>query len=114
MMLDKARIAAALFLLGRSLACGPTSDVPSDGGPPDPAEIAQAEGPSLALPYIVEDVCPGEGCVFGTWLACGSVPGYADLGDRSAEVFRLSRDESFSALTGRMWVADQRTTCIHG
>ena len=31
--------------------------------------------------------------------------GDPEIGDRSTEVFRLSRDESFSALTGRMWVA---------
>ncbi len=100
MMLSDARIAAALFLMGCSAACGPT-----DGGRPDPAEVAQAEGAGPTLPYVVEDVCPGEGCAFGTWLACGSVPGYAEVGDRSTEVFRLSRDESFAALTGQMRVA---------
>ncbi len=86
-------------------ACSPASDRRSDDGEPDTLVAQAAEGAGPALPFVVDNVCPGEGCVFGTWLACGPVPGYAEAGDRATEVFRLSRDESFTVRTGQMWVA---------
>ena len=42
---------------------------------------------------------------FGTWLACGAASGYAEAFDRSRELFRVSQGESFTAVSGRMWVA---------
>ena len=81
----------------------------SDSGQPSPvmaqvSESGERAGP--ALPYIVDDVCPAEGCAFGTWEACGPVPGYAEAGDRGTEVFRLSLEESFTVHNGRMRVTE--------
>ena len=99
----------ALCLLGSVAACSPASDMQSDSGQPSPvmaqvSESGERAGP--ALPYIVDDVCPAEGCAFGTWEACGPVPGYAEAGDRGTEVFRLSLEESFTVHNGRMRVTE--------
>ena len=99
----------ALCLLGSVAACSPASDVQSDSGQPSPvmaqvSESGERAGP--ALPYIVDDVCPAEGCAVGTWEACGPVPGSAEAGDRGTEVFRLSLEESFTVHNGRMRVTE--------
>jgi len=54
----------------------------------------------LAFPYVKRPACPGEGCAYGTWLACDSVMVYAREADTSEATFSLARDEPFEVLAG--------------
>lgn len=56
--------------------------------------------PGLEPPYQVEPACPGEGCTFGTWLACDPVPLFGTPGDVSVTTGTLPADATFEVATG--------------
>ena len=60
--------------------------------------------PGVELPYIVEPACPGEGCTFGRWLACDSIPLYRAPGEAGASGGYLSPDQSFEVTSGAVVV----------
>ena len=87
---------------------------PDDAGGADPAgrevdagnsgESGVLAPPGMALPYVVEPACPGEGCAYGTWRACDSVP-VLELPDVGATtVAHLRENESFEVQVGRVVV----------
>jgi hypothetical protein len=60
--------------------------------------------PPPLVPFVVRDVCPGEGCEFTEWLACVTYRAYAADSTSALVVFNLERDELFTALGGDLHV----------
>jgi hypothetical protein len=98
-----------------AIACGDArSGQSGEAGPDQSGDAAAARSevpvqeilapPGLGLPHRVEPACPGEGCTFGTWLACDSVPLYASPGDASATASVLPPNEPFEVATGMVIV----------
>ncbi|NNG17546.1 MAG: hypothetical protein HKM89_13805 [Gemmatimonadales bacterium] len=58
----------------------------------------------LAFPYVKRPACPGEGCAYGTWLACDTVSVYAREADTTERAFYLAREEPFQVLAGAVHV----------
>ena len=87
--------AAPLVALVVPVGCGEASP-PAIGGNlmPDGFEF----------PYRVEPACPGEGCAYGTWMACDSIPLSSVAGDPSQVVGHLLREERFDVETGTVIV----------
>ncbi len=57
-----------------------------------------------AFPYVVERACEGErdGCAYGEWMACGSIPVYASRDDTAEIVTTLEASDKFEVLTGNI------------
>ena len=84
--------------------------------PPDPPNgemtsppIAEAPPSSeysfpYAFPYVVERACEGDrdGCAYGEWLACGSIPVYASRDNTVEIVTTLEASDRFEVLTGNI------------
>lgn len=51
-------------------------------------------------PYVDEDVCPFECCIYREWIARGPLPAYRSERDTTVVAFTLARGERFEALTG--------------
>jgi hypothetical protein len=68
--------------------------------------VAQSGGrnPAPPIPMVIKNICPGEGCELGDWLAC------QDLTARTAErsdasvAFRVKRSTHIRALTANLHV----------
>ena len=58
----------------------------------------------LEVPYVQKDVCPGEGCHYGEWIAEESIPVYAKEGNTSVRILTLKRDEIFTAIRGNVHI----------
>ena len=65
---------------------------------------SSSRNPLPSMPRIVRDICPGEGCEFGQWIACGRLVVHAVESRLSPVVFRLERSTHFRALTGNLHV----------
>jgi hypothetical protein len=59
--------------------------------------------PTVPDPYIVHGGCPGEGCMFGVWMAKAATPIYEKPGNRGA-AGQLARGERVVALLGELRV----------
>jgi hypothetical protein len=78
-------------------ACGtPPRQDPGSGSAE--AEVIRPAG--LTLPYVKRPACPGEGCAYGTWLACDTVSVYSHEADTTDRAFYLAREEPFEVLAG--------------
>ena len=57
-----------------------------------------------AFPYVVERACEGDrdGCAYGEWLACGSIPVYASRDNTAEIVTTLEASDRFEVLTGNI------------
>jgi len=53
---------------------------------------------------VVRAICPGEGCEFTQWLACGTIPILSEERLGAPQLFALRRGELFTALTGNLHV----------
>ncbi len=89
----------ALLLATLVMACGDQSAGQSRVRVQD---VLAAAG--LELPHRVEPACPGEGCAYGTWLACDSVPLYRSPWDPSEVAGYLVPDRPFEVGTGMVVV----------
>ncbi len=58
----------------------------------------------LEVPYVQKDVCPGEGCHYGDWIAEKSTPVFAKEGNTSSRILTLKPDEIFTAIRGNVHV----------
>lgn len=56
--------------------------------------------PGVSLPYVADPACPGEGCVYGEWMACDSVPLFASVDGADRPVAWLDRNERFTVEHG--------------
>lgn len=65
-----------------------------------------AASPALRppIPFIDRDVCPGEGCHFGRWIADEPITVYSVEGEPDRIAFVIEQDESYVAETGNMWI----------
>lgn len=61
--------------------------------------VAQIAG-APALPVVDEDVCPGEGCVLGTWTAKTAIDLYDTWKPNRHITGKLERDDHVTALRG--------------
>lgn len=73
-------------------------EAPEASGPAPAIEQESALG--IELPYRVEPACPGEGCTYGVWLACDSIPLYRAPGETSPTDQYLSRAQAFEVTSG--------------
>lgn len=64
------------------------------------------------LPFIARDICPGERCNYGEWIAEGNIAVYPLEGDTSTVAFRLRQDEIFEALRGNIHVVNAAILAI--
>lgn len=69
--------------------------------------------PSVALPYVVDPACPGEGCEYGRWLACDSVRLLAAPESGGVTVAWLERDQWFEVESGLVAVRQPATYVAH-
>lgn len=76
------------------------------GAGPEPAADGRGVSvpPGLAFPYRVEPACPGEGCAYGSWLACDSVLLYEDPQDSGPGGSYLLPGRAFDVTTGAVIV----------
>ncbi len=100
--------------VSEQVATAPQDDHPAV--PPDPPNgemtsppIAEAPPSSeysfpYAFPYVVERACEGDrdGCAYGEWLACGSIPVYASRDNTAEIVTTLEASDRFEVLTGNI------------
>lgn len=89
---------------------------PADVPPPPPEGADAAADVSLrvgapTMPHIVEGACPGEGCMYGTWIACDTVPLFAQPGDASPGGSTLLPAQQFEVVTGVV-VVDSATVVV--
>jgi hypothetical protein len=56
--------------------------------------------PEPKVPMVFAEVCPGEGCSYGTWIACQSIAVTTAQRPGAPVAFTLHRGDSLSALTG--------------
>ena len=94
-------LAAEAALINGDLEANPPSPAPQIDSAPDSEAPMSSE---LLFPYVVQPACPGEGCMFDEWLACGAVPVYASLGVATNPVTTLEATERFEVLTGAVVV----------
>lgn len=69
----------------------------------DSVSKAQPEfvgNPEPKMPIYYRDLCPGEGCSFGRWLACDTVRILKEAESGSPMAFMLNRHDTITALTG--------------
>jgi hypothetical protein len=83
-------------------ACGPQPA--RDRESPSDVPEAQIRPVGLAFPYVKRPACPGEGCAYGTWLACDTVSVFATEADTAERAFYLAREEPFQVLAGAVHV----------
>jgi|GEM_PF-3079579 len=55
---------------------------------------------SPQIPYEDYDVCSGESCIFGEWIACQNMEIYKERNENSPVVFHVNKREVVNALTG--------------
>lgn len=60
--------------------------------------------PGLEFPYLVEPACPGEGCAYGAWLSCDSVPLYGGPDASTRLGTHLAPLETFDVESGAVVV----------
>ncbi len=60
--------------------------------------------PGITFPYVVSPACPGEGCAYGEWLACDSIPIYQSAGLPIHPLEWLVRDQTFVVDSGKVIV----------
>jgi hypothetical protein len=65
---------------------------------------AQGRNPPPPVPHVVHDICPGEGCEYGTWIACGQLAVHVAEDTTSPVAFTLMMGTRFHALTGNLRV----------
>jgi hypothetical protein len=65
-----------------------------------PSDFVVEGNPEPALPIYYRDICPGEGCEFGEWLACDTVSVHKEAKATAPVAFTLRRNEFFTAVTG--------------
>ena len=94
-------LAAEAAQTNGDLEANPPSPAPQIDSAPDSETPMSSE---LLFPYVVQPACPGEGCMFDEWLACGAVPVYASLGVAMNPVTTLEANERFEVLTGAVVV----------
>ena len=96
------RIAVSGIVLAMSVAaCGAP---PRDRGSPSEPPSVRLLPAGLSFPYVKRPACPGEGCAYGTWLACDTVSVYAREADTTERAFYLAREEPFQVLAGAVHV----------
>ena len=81
---------------------------PSDSAPLVEQEVTPR---GIELPYRVEPACPGEGCSYGTWVACDSVPLYRAAGELSPTGLYLSPEQQFGVTSGAV-IVDAPTVVV--
>jgi hypothetical protein len=89
-------VATTTFLIA-ACADGPPGEVATSAGD-------SPDSPGIEFPYRVEPACPGEGCSYGLWLACDSVPLFAGPGDSSPTGQYLLPDQAFEVTSGAVVV----------
>lgn len=67
-------------------------------------EVGRAVNERPPLSYVKRDVCPGEGCKYGEWIAEKSTPVFAKEGNTSSRVLTLRPDEVFTAIRGNVHI----------
>jgi len=65
-----------------------------------PPDFVVEGNPEPELPIYYRDVCPGEGCSFGPWLACDTVRILTEAKGSAPTAFMLHRGDTITALTG--------------
>ena len=60
--------------------------------------------PEPKLPIYYRNICPFEGCEFGTWLACDTVRTLTEAKTAAPTAFVLQRGDTITALTGDVHV----------
>ncbi len=93
---------SAVVLAVSVAACGVSPA--RDRGNPSDVPNAPILPANLAFPFVKRPACPGEGCDYGTWLACDAVTVYAREADTTERAFNLVRDEPFEVLSGAVHV----------
>lgn len=78
-------------------------------GPPGPASndasARRQTGPAAPSRVVVQDVCPGEGCAYGSKLLADSeMRVFATEGDASRVSFKLEQDDTYAMLRGSVHV----------
>ncbi len=81
------------------LACSP-SDQPPDAPEPE-------------SPYVADPACPGEGCMYGQWLACDSLPLLSEPDPRARPLGWLERDQWFEVERAIVIVREPATYVAH-
>lgn len=83
-------------------------------GPPNQAPPVEQEASALGinLPYLVEPACPGEGCSYGSWLACDSIPLYLTAGATTPTGEFLSPEQQFEVTSGAVVIEDPTVVVV--
>ena len=63
---------------------------------------AAADRAEPRAPHVTRNVCPSEGCAYGTWIARSRLTAYAAEGDTSKIAFPVRPGERFTALRGNV------------
>jgi hypothetical protein len=58
----------------------------------------------MQFPRRVQPACPGEGCAYGAWLACDSIPLYESPDEASSWRGYLAPDQTFEVSSGAVIV----------
>lgn len=65
-----------------------------------PPDFVVEGNPEPKLPIYYRDLCPGEGCSFGQWLACDTVRILKEASAGSPTAFVLHQGDTLTAVTG--------------
>ena len=65
---------------------------------------AAADRAAPRAPHVTRDVCPFEGCAYGTWVARSRLTAYAAEGDTSKIAFAVKPGERVTAVRGNVHV----------
>jgi hypothetical protein len=65
-----------------------------------PPNFVVEGNPEPELPIYYRDLCPGEGCEFGQWLACDTVRVLKDARTGAPTAFVVHRGDTITTLTG--------------
>jgi hypothetical protein len=60
--------------------------------------------PEPKMPVYYRDICPGEGCSYGEWLACDTVRILTEAKPAAPTAFVLHRGDTITAITGDVHV----------
>lgn len=65
---------------------------------------AQAADAPPQVPYIQQDVCPFECCLYGKWIAKGALTVYKKEGGNSSVAFTIKPGEEFHSIRGNVHI----------
>ena len=62
--------------------------------------LSVPDNPEPTIPIVFADICPGEGCRYGTWIACKPIAVLSESRLDAPVIFALSRGDTLISLTG--------------